>query len=54
MASLLRTLSGRNHKTVNYVKQNKNNKKMSPKPKLISMMEMRPSSVLTFHGKQAT
>lgn len=35
MASLLRTLSGRNHKMVNHVKQNENNKKMPPKPKLI-------------------
>ena len=35
MASLLRTLNGRNHKTVNYDKQYKNNKKMSPKPKWI-------------------
>lgn len=35
MASLLRTLGGRNCKTVNYVKQNENNKKMPQKPKLI-------------------
>lgn len=54
MASLLRTFSGRNHKTLNYVEQKGNNKKDVPKPKLILRVKMRPLSLLTFHGKQAT